>query len=57
MPGGDFSPLEFNSLLENYKKRFSFIDTGTIERLFGSYGTNLEKILGRVYMNVRLTTL
>ena len=46
LPGGDFSPLEFNSLLENYKKRFSFIDTGTIERLFGSYGTNLEKILG-----------
>ena len=46
LPGGDFSPLEFNSLLENYKKRFSFIETGTIERLFSSYGTNLDKILG-----------
>ena len=46
LPGGDFSPLEFNSLLENYKKRFSFIETGTIERLFSSYGTNMDKILG-----------
>ena len=46
LPGGDFSPLEFDSLLEKYKNRFPFIKPDTIERLFSSYGTNLENILG-----------
>ena len=45
LPGGDFSPYQFDTLLKEYSKKYSFIDETVIERLFMSYGTNLELIL------------
>ena len=45
LPGGDFSPYQFDTLLKEYAKKYSFIDETVIERLFMSYGTNLELIL------------
>ena len=45
MPGGDFLPSQFDTLLKEYFKKYSFIDDTVIERLFMSYGTNLELIL------------
>ena len=34
------------TFVEKYKHKFSFIKGSIIERLFKSYGTNLEKFLG-----------
>ena len=45
LPGGEFSPSQFNSLLKKNIKKYSFIDQKIIERLFKSYGTNLQNIL------------
>ena len=45
LPGGNFLPSQFNALLKKYIKKYSFIDKSVIERLFMSYGTNLEIIL------------
>ena len=45
LPGGDFSPYQFDTILKEYSKKYSFIDETVIERLFMSYGTNLELIL------------
>ena len=45
LPGGDFSPLEFQSLLKDYMGKYSFLDEKVVARLFHSYGKNIEKII------------
>ena len=69
MPGGDFSPLEFNSLLENYKKDFHLLKLVQL-RDYLVLMVQFDKILGnksnikqlgidlvKGYTNVRLITL
>ena len=45
LPGGEFSPLEFQKFLKQYVHRYSFMDEQIVERLFHSYGKNIEKII------------
>ena len=45
LPGGEFSPLEFQNLLKEYIQKYSFLDQKIVARLFQSYGKNIEKII------------
>ena len=47
LPGGDFNPLKFDSLLYKYKTKYSFFPEKVIERLFKLYGIEIDQMLNQ----------
>ena len=45
LPGGDFEAKSFSKLLKHYQEKYNFIERGIIERLFMSYGTQIDEML------------
>ncbi|WP_367947149.1 FAD-dependent oxidoreductase [Sphingopyxis sp. BSNA05] len=48
LPGGDFRPDRFDSLVDQYEDRWPFIDRSILHRLARAYGTDTANILADV---------
>ncbi len=48
LPGGDFPPDGFGSLVDRYANRWPFIDRSIVRRLVRAYGTDTARILADV---------
>ncbi len=46
LPGGEFGHREFADRLAEVRRRWPFLDAAHARRLFGAYGTRIERVLG-----------